>query len=196
MVNPLRDPRAGRNEEGYSEDAFLTGTMATATRGGMRGDDPNYLMTAPTLKHYVGYNNEIRRDTTSSELRPRLRHEYYDVSFRMPIEADAATGVMTSYNLVNGRPDDGQPRRRRTGAGLDRRDAVQRHRRVRPEQPGRPRRTTTTRSAEADAATLKAGVDSFTTDNQDGGPTVAAVRTALEQGLLTEADIDEAVGTR
>ena len=60
VVDPLRDPRSGRNEEGYSEDAFLTGTMATGYAGGMRGDDPTYLMTAPTLKHYVGYNNEVR----------------------------------------------------------------------------------------------------------------------------------------
>ena len=70
VVDPLRDPRAGRNEEGYSEDAFLTGTMATSYAGGMSGDDPTYLMTAPTLKHYVGYNNEIRRNVTSSDLRP------------------------------------------------------------------------------------------------------------------------------
>ena len=30
VVNPLRDPRWGRNEEGYSEDPWLTGVMATA----------------------------------------------------------------------------------------------------------------------------------------------------------------------
>jgi beta-glucosidase len=30
VVNPLRDPRWGRNEEGYSEDPWLTGVMGTA----------------------------------------------------------------------------------------------------------------------------------------------------------------------
>ncbi len=193
VVDPLRDPRAGRNEEGYSEDAFLTGSMATSYAGGMRGDDPAYLMSAPTLKHYVGYNNEIRRDTTSSDLRPRLRHEYYDVSFRMPIEADAATGVMTSYNLVNGRPatvnpDVGGRVRGWTDATLfNVTDAFG------------PNNLVASQDyydtlPEADAATVTAGVDSFTTDNQDGGPTVSALRTALEQGLLSEADVDEAVG--
>ncbi|GAB3144249.1 hypothetical protein GCM10027258_32520 [Amycolatopsis stemonae] len=30
VVNLLRDPRWGRNEEGYSEDPYLTGRLATA----------------------------------------------------------------------------------------------------------------------------------------------------------------------
>src|SRR4051812_26015480 len=29
VVNPLRDPRWGRNEEGYAEDPWLTGVIAT-----------------------------------------------------------------------------------------------------------------------------------------------------------------------
>ena len=192
VVDPLRDPRAGRNEEGYSEDPFLTGTMATSYAGGMRGDDPTYLMTAPTLKHYVGYNNETHRTTTPAQLRPRLRHEYYDVSFRMPIQADAATGVMTSYNLVNGRPmtvspDVGERVRGWTDETLlNVTDAFNPNNLV-----GSQDYYDTL--AEADAATLKAGVDSFTTDNTDAGPTVQAVHSALEQGLLTEADVDRAV---
>lgn len=192
VVDPLRDPRAGRNEEGYSEDGFLTGTMATSYASGMRGDDPTYLMTAPTLKHYVGYNNEVNRTTTSAQLRPRLQHEYYDVSFRMPIQADAATGVMTSYNLVNGRPatvnpDVGDRVRGWTDETLlNVTDAFNPNNLV-----GSQDYFDTL--AEADAATLKAGVDSFTTDNTDAGPTVQAVQSALEQGLLTEADVDRAV---
>lgn len=192
VVDPLRDPRAGRNEEGYSEDGFLTGTMATSYAGGMRGDDRTYLMTAPTLKHYVGYNNEVDRTTTSAQLRPRLRHEYYDVPFRMPIQADAATGVMTSYNLVNGRPmtvspDVGERVRGWTDETVfNVTDAANPNNLV-----GSQDYYDTL--AEADAATLKAGVDSFTTDNTDNGPTVRAVRSALEQGLLTEADVDRAV---
>jgi beta-glucosidase len=47
--------------------------------------------------------------------------------------------------------------------------------------------------AEADAATLKAGVDSFTTDDTNSGITIAAVKEALSKGLLAERDIDTAV---
>ena len=38
-----RDPRWGRNEEGYGEDPVLTGKMAGAYIRGMQGDDPKYL---------------------------------------------------------------------------------------------------------------------------------------------------------
>jgi beta-glucosidase len=47
--------------------------------------------------------------------------------------------------------------------------------------------------AEGNAATLKAGVDSFTVDNTNAEPTVTSIKTALSRGLLTEADIDTAV---
>ena len=60
--------------------------------------------TAPTLKHFLAYNNETDRCTTSSNLPPRVLHEYELPAFRAPIEAGAAVAVMASYNLVNGRP--------------------------------------------------------------------------------------------
>lgn len=88
VVNLLRDPRWGRNEEGYSEDPYLTGVISTAYAGGMRGDHPRYLKTAPTLKHYLANNNEIRRDRTSSNLRPRVQHEYDELAFKPAIAAN------------------------------------------------------------------------------------------------------------
>ena len=44
VVNLLRDPRWGRNEEGYSEDPWLTAAMAIAYCRGLRGEDPAYLV--------------------------------------------------------------------------------------------------------------------------------------------------------
>jgi beta-glucosidase len=104
VVNPLRDPRWGRNEEGYSEDPLLTGAIATAYGRGLQGDDPDHLRTAPTLKHYAAYNNEAGRDVTSSNVPQRVLNEYERPAYRIPLQAGAATGVMASYNLVNGRP--------------------------------------------------------------------------------------------
>src|SRR5690606_31045559 len=68
VVNPLRDPRWGRNEEGYSEDPWLTGVMSTAYARGLCGDGDGrgVLKTAPTLKHFLAYNNETDRCVTSS----------------------------------------------------------------------------------------------------------------------------------
>lgn len=70
VVNLLRDPRWGRNEEGYSEDPAHSARLGDAFCRGMSGDDPEHLRTAPVLKHFLGYNNEDDRCTTSSGLRP------------------------------------------------------------------------------------------------------------------------------
>jgi beta-glucosidase len=193
VVNLLRDPRWGRNEEGYSEDPLLTGAVATAYGKGLEGPDPDHLKTAPTLKHYLAYNNETNRDTTSSNVPNRVLNEYDRQPFEIPLKADAATGVMASYNLVNGRPDTVDP----DLATVERSwsdyplfnvsDAYAPYNLTGSEH-------YFATQAEADAAVIKAGVNSFTVDDGNGGPTVTAVRQALDQGLLTEKDIDKAVG--
>ncbi|MDI5944024.1 glycoside hydrolase family 3 N-terminal domain-containing protein, partial [Micromonospora sp. DH15] len=50
VVNPLRDPRWGRDEEGWSEDPWLTGHLATAYARGLRGDQPVRLRSAARRK--------------------------------------------------------------------------------------------------------------------------------------------------
>ena len=60
-VDPERDPRWGRTEEGYGEDPFLIGEMTTAYTQGMAGNDPVYRRTIPTLKHFCANNNEKDR---------------------------------------------------------------------------------------------------------------------------------------
>ena len=82
VVNTLRHPAWGRNEEGYSEDAWLTGLLGQAYAQGLRGDHPTLLKTAPTLKHFLGYNNENDRCTSSSNLGPRVLHEYELPAYR------------------------------------------------------------------------------------------------------------------
>jgi beta-glucosidase len=192
VTNLLRDPRWGRNEEGYSEDPTLTGSISTAYGRGLEGDDPRSLLTAPTLKHYLAYNNETGRDVTSSTVPPRVLNEYDRQAFEAALKANAATGVMASYNLVNGRPDTVDE----DLAGLERSWSDQTLFNV--TDAYAPYNLTGSEhyyatQPEADAAVLKAGLDSFTVDNTDGGPTVAAVTAALRQGLLTGADVDNAV---
>jgi beta-glucosidase len=192
VVNLLRDPRWGRNEEGYSEDALLTGAIATAYGKGLTGDHPSDLKTAPVLKHYLANNNEIRRDTTSSNLRPRVLREYDELAFKPPIAANAATGVMGSYNLVNGRPATVNP---------DLNDVVRTwtdKTLYNVSDASAPYNLTGSEkyyatNEEGFAATIKAGLDSFTVDNQRSGPTIEIINSALSKGLLTEADIDNAV---
>ncbi|WP_433473150.1 glycoside hydrolase family 3 C-terminal domain-containing protein [Spirillospora sp. CA-142024] len=193
VVNLLRDPRWGRNEEGYSEDPQLTGLLASAYGRGIEGDDPAHLRAAPVLKHYMANNNEIRRDQTSSSLRPRVKKEFDEVPFKIPLTNDAATGIMTSYNLVNGRPATVTP----DAGGLVRSWSDRTLFNV--TDAGAPNGLVNSQKyypdlPTADAAVVKAGVDSFTTDDTNSSITVNAVKEALSRGLLAESDVDRAVG--
>ncbi|WP_405086326.1 glycoside hydrolase family 3 C-terminal domain-containing protein [Microbispora sp. NBC_01389] len=192
VVNLLRDPRWGRNEEGYSEDPLLTGAISTAYGSGMEGDDPDHLKSAPTLKHYLANNNEINRDVTSSELPPRVKHEYDEAAFKPAISADAATGVMASYNLVNGRPNTVSPDLNDVVRSWTNRTLFNVSDAWAPNNLVQSEKYHATQ-AEADAALIRAGLDSLTVDDTNGGPTVAAVKEALSKGLLTQADVDNAV---
>ncbi|MFF0590107.1 glycoside hydrolase family 3 C-terminal domain-containing protein [Streptomyces sp. NPDC003781] len=191
-VNLLRHPLWGRNEEGYSEDPKLTSAIATAYTRGLRGDHPTYWRTAPVLKHWLAHNNETDRDTSSSSVRPRVLNEYDLRAFRETVEAGAVAGVMPAYNLVNGRPNHLSP-------------YLGRHLRAWTQDEllvcsdaGAPSNLVDSEHyfdthEEATAAALRAGVDSFTDHGTDSSRIVARLRGALEQGLLTEADVDAAV---
>ncbi|TDD12537.1 carbohydrate-binding protein [Nonomuraea deserti] len=192
VVDLLRDPRSGRNEEGYSEDPLLTGAISTAYGRGLQGDDPLYLKTAPVLKHYLAYNNEVNRSLTSSNLTPKLKHEYYEPAFKAAISADAATGVMASYNLANGRPNHVNPDLNTVVRSWTDRTLYNVSDAWGPHALTDLEKYYDTKP-EAFAAVLKAGLDSYTIDGGDGGPMVQHLTAALDQGLITETDVDRAV---
>src|SRR5579863_63329 len=63
-INLFRDPRWGRGMETYGEDPYLTGRMAVAFIRGLQGDDPQYLKTVATAKHYAVHSGpETSRHT-------------------------------------------------------------------------------------------------------------------------------------
>ncbi|MGW0835925.1 glycoside hydrolase family 3 C-terminal domain-containing protein [Streptomyces prunicolor] len=191
-VNLLRHPLWGRNEEGYSEDPKLTSAIATAYTRGLRGDHPTYWRTAPVLKHWLAHNNETGRDISSSSVRPRVLHEYDLRAFRETVEAGAVAGVMPAYNLVNGRPNHVSPYLRKHLRTWTDEDLLV------CSDAGAPSNLVDSEHyfdthEEATAASLLSGVDSFTDHGTDGSTIVARVQGALDQGLLTEADLDAAV---
>ncbi|MFE5581333.1 glycoside hydrolase family 3 C-terminal domain-containing protein [Kitasatospora sp. NPDC056531] len=195
VLNLLRDPRWGRNEEAYSEDPVHTARVGEAFCRGLAGDHPDYLRTAPVLKHFLAYNNEDDRCTTSSGLRPRVLQEYDLAAFRPVVAAGAATGAMAAYNLVNGRPCHVSPlieaelRRWAEPTGHELfvvSDAEAPSNLVDPEH-------YFDDHVESHAAALKAGIDSFTDHGEDSATPVGRLREALERGLIDEADVDRAV---
>jgi beta-glucosidase len=100
-INIARDPRWGRNEESYSEDPCLLSRMGVAFITGMQGNDPYYLKTVSTPKHFVANNEEERRHTGSSDVDMRSLYEYYLPAFRQAIVEGKAYSIMGAYNELN-----------------------------------------------------------------------------------------------
>lgn len=182
-----RDPRWGRTEEAFGEDAFLVARMTVAFVKGLQGDDPNYWQTASLMKHYLANSNEDGRDSSSSNFNERLFREYYGYTFYKGITEGGSRAFMASYNSVNGQPMTTNRRLLTDVAvnewgnnGIICTDGgalgllVTAHRAY-------PTMT------EAAAASIKAGITQFLDINKP------YVKEALRLGLLSEADIDRAV---
>ncbi len=99
-----RDPRWGRTEECYGEDAYFNGIMAASFSRGLQGNDPVYWKTASLLKHFLANSNEDSRDSSSSDFDERLWREYYSVPFREAILKGGSRCYMAAYNRYNGIP--------------------------------------------------------------------------------------------
>ncbi len=193
VVNLLRHPLWGRNEEGYAEDPHLTAALAAAYTRGLRGDHPRYWRTAPVLKHWLAHNHERDRTTASTSVRPRVLHEYELPAFAGPVRAGAVAGVMPAYNLVNGRPNHLSPLladelRTWTDAPLVVCSDAHAPSNIAGSQAYYPSHE------EGLAAALRAGVDSFTELGENSQVTIDRLTAALERGLIDEADIDTAAG--
>lgn len=105
VVDLLRDPRYGRAYETMGEDPFLTGSLAIAIAAAMnKRTEAGYQMVQPTMKHFLGYNNEINRIWTNSVMTARNMREYYFKNFKHPVEAGVTKAVMNAYHLINGKP--------------------------------------------------------------------------------------------
>jgi len=100
-LNIARDPRWGRNEESYSEDPYLLSRMGVAFVKGMQGNDPYYLKTVSTPKHYIANNEEERRHTGSSDVDMRSLYEYYLPAYRQAVIEGKAYSIMGAYNELN-----------------------------------------------------------------------------------------------
>jgi beta-glucosidase len=104
VVNMDRDPRWGREEENFGEDTHLAARLAVNYIKGMQGNDPKYLKTVATAKHFACNNVEQGRTSISSNVDERCLREYYLPVFKACIEEGKAYSIMSAYNAVNGVP--------------------------------------------------------------------------------------------
>ena len=82
-INIFRDPRWGRGQETYGEDPFLTARMGVAFVTGLQGNDPKYLKTVATPKHYAVHSGPESTRHIVEHARPHLG---------VPVEVHAAVG--------------------------------------------------------------------------------------------------------
>ena len=101
VVEPIRDPRWGRTGESFGEDPFLSARMASGYVRGLMGDDPKYMKAVPTAKHYFANNSEFNRHVGSADMDSRDMREFYLYPYKELIENDALPSIMTAYSAVN-----------------------------------------------------------------------------------------------
>src|SRR5260370_34704516 len=70
-INIFRDPRWGRGQETYGEDPYLTSRLGVAFVTGLQGNDPNYLKTVSTPKHFAVHSGpEVLRQRFNDPVWP------------------------------------------------------------------------------------------------------------------------------
>jgi len=104
-INIFRDPRWGRGQETYGEDPYLTSRIGVAFVTGLQGDDPTYLKTVSTSKHYAVHSGpEVLRHRFNVPVSPHDLADTYTPAFRATILEGRADSVMCAYNSVRGEP--------------------------------------------------------------------------------------------
>ena len=104
-VNIFRDPRWGRGQETWGEDPFLTGEMGSAFVQGLQGNDPRYLKTAACAKHYAVHSGpEKFRHTFDVDVSSQDLYATYLPAFKQLVMEAKVEAVMGAYNRFRGEP--------------------------------------------------------------------------------------------
>ena len=96
-VNIQRTPLGGRDFEMLSEDPVLTGTLGAAYVMGVQGEG-----VGTSVKHFVANEQELNRQTSSSNVDERTLREIYLRPFEMIVQQAQPWTLMASYNRLNG----------------------------------------------------------------------------------------------
>jgi beta-glucosidase len=187
-INIFRDPRWGRGQETYGEDPYLTASIGVPFVKGLQGDDPKYLKLVATPKHYAVHSGpEPDRHHFDARVNEREMREFYLPAFEACIKEAKAVSIMGAYNRTNGEPCCASPtlleKILRQEWGFDGYvvsdcwaiiDIYKHHQVVKTPE-------------EAAALAVKEGCD------LNCGSTYPALLDAVEQGLIDEDTIDQAV---
>eukprot|EP01062_Namystynia_karyoxenos_P059134 TRINITY_DN50566_c0_g1_i1.p1 TRINITY_DN50566_c0_g1~~TRINITY_DN50566_c0_g1_i1.p1 ORF type:complete len:776 (+),score=201.17 TRINITY_DN50566_c0_g1_i1:89-2329(+) len=108
-VNVFRDPRWGRGQETPGEDPLLNSDYAAEFVSGFQsGEDSSRLKASACCKHYAAYSLEKwggkTRHNFDAEVPKQDMQDTYLPAFQSCVQRGRASGVMCSYNSVNGVP--------------------------------------------------------------------------------------------
>ncbi|GMH94018.1 hypothetical protein TrST_g4049 [Triparma strigata] len=114
VVNLAREPRWGRNIEVSSEDPFQSGEYATSFVQGFQEapEDPRYVQASACCKHFIANEmegstedgHEEDRQHVDSAVSQQDLMDSYMPPFQRCVEKGKVTSLMCSYNAVNGVP--------------------------------------------------------------------------------------------
>jgi beta-glucosidase len=109
-INIFRDPRWGRGQETYGEDPFLTAQFAVAFIRGLQGDDPHYVKAMACAKHFAVHSGpESERHRFNATPPQRDLYETYLPAFEAAVREGHVGSIMGAYSALNGPPDCADP---------------------------------------------------------------------------------------
>jgi beta-glucosidase len=96
-INLHRSPLGGRHFEAYSEDAVLSGKLASAFVNGIQAQG-----VGACLKHFIANDAETDRHTVNNILDEETLREVYALPFEIAVRDSNPWTIMSAYNRVNG----------------------------------------------------------------------------------------------
>jgi beta-glucosidase len=196
-INIFRDPRWGRGQETWGEDPHLTAELGVAFATGLQGDDPTYYKTVATAKHFAVHSGP-EADRHRDDIHPSAHdlEDTYLPAFKALVTRAKVESVMCAYNAV-----DGVPACANTALLADRlrrdwhfsghvvSDCAAIADVFQPTSHGYVKT-----AEEAAAVSIKAGTDLFCAEfGPNKSADIAPIVDAVHHGLLSEAELDQAV---
>ncbi|HKJ84778.1 MAG TPA: glycoside hydrolase family 3 N-terminal domain-containing protein, partial [Spirochaetia bacterium] len=103
-INIFRDPRWGRGQETYGEDPYLSGELGASFVEGLQQEVGGYLKAAGCAKHYAVHSGpEGQRHSFNAVVSPKELRETYLPAFERLVKAGVES-VMGAYNRTNDEP--------------------------------------------------------------------------------------------
>lgn len=107
VINIMRHPLWGRNQETYGEDPFLSGQLSIAFVKGLQGDHPRYIKANAGCKHYDVHGGPENVPESRFSFDAKVTDQDWRMTFLPQFQACVSAGtysLMCSYNRINGVP--------------------------------------------------------------------------------------------